>query len=214
MYALRWSLVATVIVALALAVAPSDAASLDTARDVAVAPLSKVRTELGDALAILHDQRMPEAQRRRALQQLAERDLDLNWMARESLGEHWNEITPAQRDEFVRLFTAFIEDAYLTQIQDYVALNIAVGTGRMTQVGYAEVDGTVIQPHEEEMPITFRLERVNNDWIVYDVVVEGVSMVHNYRSQFDRVIRNQGMSGLLSQLRVKQAQLATLLGKP
>jgi len=76
-----------------------------------------------------------------ALLQLAERNLDLQWMARESLGDHWNEITPAERDEFVTLFTVFIEEAYLTRIQDYVELKIDVRKARLLRPNYAEVDG-------------------------------------------------------------------------
>lgn len=190
------------------------AAAFARAAPEAPAPLAKVRTTLGVALAILHDQRMPVEQRRRALLQLAERNLDLAWMARGSLGAHWNELSPAERDEFVSRFSAFIEAAYLTQIQEYVDLNIAVGQGRDTGSDYAEVDATVVQPHEETLPITFKLERRGDDWIVYDVAVEGVSMVENYRAQFNRVIEHQGLAQLLNDLGEKQRGLAALIGKP
>jgi phospholipid transport system substrate-binding protein len=76
------------------------------------------------------------------------------------------------------------------------------------------VDAPVIKPHEDDLPITFMLKRRGNDWIVYDVEVEDVSMVENYRTQFDRVIRQQGLGQLLSDLRAKQKQLAALVGKP
>lgn len=177
-------------------------------------PLSKVRTTLGEALTILHDRQMPVEQRRHALQQLAERNLDLERMARGSLGDHWNEMTPAEHDEFVPLFRAFIEAAYLTQIQDYVELNIDVAKERVASPDYALVDATVIQPHEDDLPITFMLERRDDDWIVYDVEVDDVSMVANYRAQFNRVIKRQGLAQLLDDLRVKQKQLAVLIGKP
>jgi phospholipid transport system substrate-binding protein len=199
---------ASLVIVIVFAAAPSRAAQ-DTQ-----APLAKVKTTLGKALAILRDQQMPVEQRRRALQHLAERNLDLERMARGSLGDHWNEMTPAGRDEFVSLFGAFIEAAYLAQIQDYVELNIDVSKERVASQDYAQVDATVIQPHEETLPITFMLERHADDWIVYDVVVEGVSMVANYRAQFDRVIKRQGLAQLLSELRAKQRQLTDLIGKP
>lgn len=180
----------------------------------ATTPLTKVRTELNDALLILHNQKMSAQERRRALRDLAERDLDFQSMAREALGDHWVETPSSERDEFVKLFTAFIEEIYLAQIQDYVELNITVGAERLPSPGHAEVDGTVRQPHEEVMPITFRLEKHGDDWIVYDIDVEDVSMVHNYRTQFARVIDRQGMPQLLSDLRVKQKKLAALVGEP
>jgi phospholipid transport system substrate-binding protein len=189
------------------------AVSCARAAQEASAPLAKVRATLDATLAILHNQQMPVGQRRRALLQLAERNLDLAQMARESLGAHWNELNPAERDEFVSLFSAFIEAAYLTQIQEYVDLNIAVGQARNIGADYAEVDATVIQPHAETLPITFMLERRGDDWIVYDVAVEGVSMVENYRAQFNRVIEHEGLAQLLDDLREKQKGLAALIGK-
>jgi len=179
----------------------------------ALSPTVKVKTELSEALSILHDRKMPEVQRRLALKRLAESDLDLSWMAQAALGEHWREIDDAERKEFVALFTAFIEEAYLSQIQDYAELNIKIEGTRQPRPDYADVDGIVIQPHEEDMPITFKLERRGNDWLVYDIEVEGVSMVHNYGEQFDRVIRQQGMPQLLKDLRAKQKELARLIGK-
>ena len=178
------------------------------------APLAKVRATLGAALAILHDQQMPVEQRRRSLQQLAERNLDLERMARESLSDHWNELTITERHEFVALFGAFIEAAYLTQIQNYVELNIVVSKERIASPDYALVDATVLQPHKDPLPITFMLERRGQDWMVYDVAVDGVGMVANYRAQFDHVIKRQGLKQLLDDLRAKQKQLAALIGKP
>ncbi len=188
--------------------APSRASQADAA-----APLTKVKTTLQAALAILHNQSMPVEQRRRALQQLAERNLDLQQMARESLSDHWNELNPADRDEFVTLFAAFIEESYLIQVQDYAKLDIAISKARLFSTDYAEVDATVTQPHEEVLPVAFMLERRGNDWSVYDVMVEGISMVHNYRTQFDRVIERQGLQQLLTDLKAKQKQLATLIGR-
>jgi phospholipid transport system substrate-binding protein len=188
--------------------------AVSSARASQEAPLVKVKTTLGGALAILHDQRLPVDQRRRALLQLAERNLDLARMARGALGDHWNELTPPQRDEFVGLFGAFIEAAYLTQIQEYVKLNIAVGKQTVVSSDYATVDATVIQPEEDDLPITFMLERRGDDWLVYDVAVEGVSMVENYRAQFNRVIKRDGLAQLLTDLRAKQRQLMALVAKP
>jgi phospholipid transport system substrate-binding protein len=179
----------------------------------ATSPLSEVKATVSRAVAILHDQQMSVEQRRRELQQLAENRLDLAKMARGSLGDHWDELAPAQRDVFVSLFTAFIEDAYLVQIQDYVKLNIDVTSETITAPGYARVAATVLQPHEDPLPIVFMLERRGDDWIVYDVSVEDVSMVKNYRAQFDHVIKSQGMPQLLSELRQKKDRLAALVGE-
>ena len=181
--------------------------------DAAASPLNEVKATVNRAVTILHDQTISVEQRRRELQQLAEHHLDLAKMARGSLGDHWDQLTPAQRDEYVSLFAAFIEDAYLVQIQDYAKLNIDVTREKFSGPGYAQVFATVLQPHEEPLPIVFMLERNGDEWIVYDVSVEDVSMVENYHAQFDRVIRSQGMPQLLNALRQKKVRLAALVGE-
>jgi phospholipid transport system substrate-binding protein len=202
-----WSRCGASLVLLLLLGAVSSAAPL------AASPLATVKTTLKEALAILHDQQMPVERRRRSLLELAQHNLDFERMGRASLGEHWSEMTAAEQHEFVALFGAFIEAAYLTQIQDYVALNIDVSKEQSISPDYALVDATVIQPHEEPLPITFMLERHGSDWMVYDVAVDSVSMVENYRAQFDRVIKRQGLQQLLDDLRAKQKQLSALIGK-
>jgi phospholipid transport system substrate-binding protein len=176
-------------------------------------PLGQVKTTLNAVLAILHNQKAPLTERRRALLHLAESNLDLATMARGSLGNHWTELTSQQRADFVPLFGSFIEAAYLAQIQEYVNLNIKVGNARAVAADYSEVDATVVQPHEDDLPITFLLERRGDAWLVYDVRVEGVSMVENYRAQFDRVIREQGLPALMNDLRQKRQGLIDLIGQ-
>jgi phospholipid transport system substrate-binding protein len=205
--------VSAFVLLIASVVTPSPARALQAA-EATPTPVTKLRATLAQALLILHDQQMPVAQRRRELLQLAEQNLDLKRMAQGSLGDQWGHLTPNEREEFVGLFAAFIEEAYLVQIQDYVSLNITVSKGQLLNPDNAEVDATVIQPHEEVLPITFMLERRGDDWAIFDVRVEGISMVHNYRTQFGRVIRQQGLPQLMKDLREKQKSLASLIGQP
>jgi phospholipid transport system substrate-binding protein len=177
-------------------------------------PLASVKDSIAQTVAILHNTQMPVDERRRQLHELAARNLDLARMAQESMGNHWYQIEPSQRDEFVKLFDAFIEAAYLERIQDYANLNIDVSSEKLVDADHAEVSATVIEPGEEPTPIIFMMERDGNShWMVYDVMVEGVSMVGNYRAQFDRVIRDRGFDPLMETLRAKQARLAALLGE-
>jgi phospholipid transport system substrate-binding protein len=175
-------------------------------------PLVEVRTTVGQAVAILHNSQLPVEQRRRQLRALAEHRLDLPKMARGSLGQHWNDLTQTECDQFVPLFTAFIEDAYLSQIQNYETLKIDASKETRLDADHVNIAARVIQPGEDILPITFMLERTGDGWMIYDVAVEDVSMVENYRAQFDRVIRNQGMPQLLASLRRKQSQLGALVG--
>ena len=176
-------------------------------------PRGAVTSAIDDAIAILHNTGMPVEQRRRELRALAERNLDLAKMAGEVLGTHWTEMTPVQQQEFVPLFEAFIEAAYLGEIQEYAKLKIAVGAETREGADHARVDATVLQPGEDSIEITFLLERAPRGWLMYDVVFDDIAMVANYRAQFDRVIRNRGLSSLEAELRIKQAKLDAMLGE-
>ena len=176
-------------------------------------PRAAVTSAIDDAIAILHNTGMPVEQRRRELRALAERNLDLAKMAQGALGTHWTEMTPAQQQEFVPLFEAFIEAAYLGEIQEYIKLKIEVGAETPEGADHARVDATVLQPGEDPIEITFMLERAPRGWLMYDVVVDDIGMVENYRAQFDRVIRNRGLSRLEAELRIKQAKLDAMLGE-
>lgn len=184
------------------------------ARADALTPLAAVRGAIDQTVGVLHDQAAPLEERRRDLRQLAESNLDLAQMARVALGPHWEQLSEAQRAEFVPLFAAFIESAYLDQIQDYARLRIDVSTQSLSDPQHARVSATVVQPDEAPLPITFMLERAGNRWLVYDVAVGDISMVGNYRQQFDRVIRSRGVDELMARLKQKQARLTALLGQP
>jgi phospholipid transport system substrate-binding protein len=177
------------------------------------APRGAVTSAIDDAIAILHNTRIPVEQRRRELRSLAERNLDLAKMARDVLGTHWTEMTPAQQQEFVPLFEAFIEAAYLGEIQEYVKLKIDVGSQAFDGADHARVEAEVLQPGEDPIEITFMLERAPQGWLMYDVVVDDIGMVENYRAQFDHVIRTRGLARLEAELRLKQAKLEAMLGQ-
>jgi len=168
---------------------------------------------VAQAVAILRNTAIPPEQRRRQLMKLAESKLDFGRMAQGSLGQHWTELTPAQRDRFVSLFTGFLEAAYLNKIQDYANLDIRVSNkAKLAGGNFARVDASVAQPGSETIPITFMLERRGTAWMVYDVAIENVGMIENYRTQFDRIIRAHGISQLMADLQAKQAQLGAGLG--
>jgi phospholipid transport system substrate-binding protein len=193
---------------LALGSRPVGAAFAD-----AGTPRAAVTSAIDDAIAILHNTGMPVEQRRRELRVLAQQNLDLAKMAEGVLGTRWVEMTPAQQQEFVPLFEAFIEAAYLGEIQEYAKLKIEVGAQTREGADHARVNATVLQPGEDPIDITFMLERAPRGWLMYDVVVDDIGMVENYRAQFDRVIRTRGLSRLEAELRIKQAKLDAMLGE-
>lgn len=177
-------------------------------------PLSNVQTLVDQATHILQIPGLPVEQRRAQLRGLAEQHLDFPVMARSALGAHWQGLSDSQRRDYVQLFTAFIEDAYLNRIQGYVNLKFTFVGQTLNGTDHARVDTYVVQTNGETTRLNFELELKGDEWRIYDVDINGVSMIGNYRIQFERVINDHGFDALISQLGLKQKELANLLGHP
>jgi phospholipid transport system substrate-binding protein len=177
------------------------------------APAMQTTRQLVDrALVILRDPSLTLNEKRRRLRALAEGDFDFPEMARNAMGSRWDGLTTQQRADYSRLFTAFIEDAYLNKIQDYSGQEIQFVNQRMTRPGFAEVDTTVTKPGEEPISLTFLLMRGPKGWEIYDLVIDNLSIIGSYRAQFAHLIDTQGFDQLMVVMRQKQQRLDAELG--
>lgn len=174
--------------------------------------MSQVQNLVDQAIKILQNKSTPVAQRRRQLRDLVQQHFDFDDMARSALGYHWRTLKPAQRQEFTKLFKSFIEDAYLSKIQDYSGQKVQFISENMDGPGYSQVRSRVVQDGKAPIPLNYMLERENNAWKIYDVTVDNISIIANYRNQFNRVINNEGFDKLMVDMRNKQQQLAASLG--
>ena len=177
-------------------------------------PMETVRTMVDHSLAILRDSHTPAPQRRRQLRAVIEPSFDFAQMSRSALGYHWRSLSPSQRAEFTRLFTAFIEDAYLSKIQGYSGQQVIVDRQRSLGQGYVEVDTRIVQQGKAPIPANYLLEQADGGWKIYDVTVDAISITANYRNQFNRVMNERGFDKLMADLKAKQQELASLLGSP
>jgi phospholipid transport system substrate-binding protein len=177
-------------------------------------PLSNVQTLVDQATHILRVPGLPVEQRRAQLRGLAEQHLDFALMARSALGARWQALSDGQRRDYVQLFTAFIEDAYLSRIQGYLNLKFTFVGQTVNGPDHAQVNTYVVQTNGDTTKLNFELERKGEEWRIYDVEIDGISMIGNYRVQFERVIKDQGFDALMSTLDRKQKELASLLGHP
>jgi phospholipid transport system substrate-binding protein len=178
----------------------------------ATTPMGEVKQVIGVALPVLRDKQMPLPQRRRQLRSLLESHFDFPDMARIALGYHWRELNDNQRAEFVRLFTAFIENAYLSKIQDYSGQDVVVTGQNSEGSGFARVRTQVVQQGKQPINVDYLLRQMGNDWKIYDVTVDNISIIANYRNQFNRVINDQGFAKLMGDMRAKQQELQSSLG--
>ena len=121
-------------------------------------------------------------------------------MARRSLGANWRRRTPKEQEEFVRLFSDLLERAYVDTIESYTDEKILY-IGERLDGGYADVNSKIVTTKGDEYSLNYKAHFVGGEWRVYDVIVENVSMVNNYRSQFNRVIINASYEELVRRLR-------------
>jgi len=169
-------------------------------------PLELVKSATDRALAVLRDPKLktPEKHKERVeqLKQVINPIFDYDEMARRTLAAHWRRRSPAEQEEFIRLFRAFLEHVYTNRIDLYEGERFVFGRETIDQ-DYAEVESKVIGGKGEESPVIYRLKRSDGKWKIYDAVVENISLVNNYRSQFDRVISKSSFDELKKMLKEK-----------
>jgi phospholipid transport system substrate-binding protein len=191
---------------LALVIVGVLAGSLALASEALAGPPSdQLRARIDRVVGILEDPALkarPEA-RRTALRGAAGDIFDFTEITRRALGRHWQAATPAEREELTRLLTALLERAYLGRIEQYSGERIVVA-GEAVDGELATVRTKLVTKGDLEIPVDYRLQRVGDRWQAYDVAVEGVSLVANYRAQFNKIIQTSSAQTLVQRLRAKQ----------
>lgn len=165
-------------------------------------PIQVVKRVIGDSLDVLNNSAYSHAQKRQMVKNIVDPHFDYREMAKMSLGSTWNNISAGQRDEFVRLFAELLEASYSDKIVKYAQRVRIDYTGEIPMGNRAEVRTVVVKPNDR-IPLNYRLIRENGTWKVYDVIIEGVSLVSNYRSQFRRIIHRSSYADLVERLRNK-----------
>ena len=171
---------------------------------MAATPTEVAKQVIEKALDILNDPANAGPARKnyrlQMVKQIVDRHFDYREMAKRSLGAAWNKINNGQRDEFVRLFAELLEASYADKIDHYAKRVRIDYTGESLDGEYAEVRTVVVRPNDR-IPLNYRLLNESGTWMVYDVTIEGVSLVSNYRAQFSRIISESSYAGLVKRLR-------------
>ena len=169
-------------------------------------PTDQVRGTVDQVLAVLQDPSLkPESsqkERRDRLRQVIFARFDFAEMARRSLGPEWRRRSPAEQQEFVNLFTDLLQENYIGTIESYNGDKVIYNRELQDQ-NNAEVQTTLTTRSEAAYSINYRLRLVGKDWKVYDVVIENISLVNNYRSQFSRVISRSSYEELVRAMKEK-----------
>jgi phospholipid transport system substrate-binding protein len=170
----------------------------------AAEPGEQVRQTVDNLLAIVKDPGLAgesnKNERRQQLKQLINQRFDFTEMAKRSLGPEWRRRSPAQQKEFVQLFGDLLERTYLDQIESYSREKVRY-LDQLADGPYAKVTTKIVDSKGQEYAVDYRLHNVNGDWKVYDVVIENVSLVNNYRAQFSRALTKSSFQELLDAMR-------------
>lgn len=174
------------------------------------APTDQVRTTVDQALAILKNPRLKSEaktkERRDQLKKIIYSRFDFTEMARRSLGSHWRRRTPEEQREFVRLFTDLLERAYIGRIESYNDEKFVYLRENLDK-NFAEVESRIMTSKGEDFSLNYKVHLVDGEWRIYDIVVENISLVNNYRSQFNRIITNSSYEELIRRMKEKQIEV-------
>ena len=170
-------------------------------------PLDKIRVTVDEVMDIIANQNLDAQQRRTQIRQAVLKRFGFDEMAQRSLAQHWRTLTPQQQKEFVELFTDLLERSYINRIESYRGGRQGVRyTKEDISGGNATVDTEIRSERGEPAAVEYRLLHKDNDWKVYDIIIEGVSLVNNYRTQFNTIIMKDSYAGLMKQMRLKLEQ--------
>ena len=182
--------------------------ALDHAR--AGAPTDQVKSGTDQVLKIIQDPALKGADktpvRRQQLRTVVDQVFDWQETGKRALGRHWQPLTPEQRQEFSSLFADLVERSYVGKIELYSGEKI-IYAGDTIEGDQATVKTKLITKSQTQIPIDYRLQKEGDRWRVYDVLIEGVSLVGNYRTQFNRVIQQTGYDDLVKKMKTKQEEL-------
>jgi phospholipid transport system substrate-binding protein len=172
-------------------------------------PTDQVKQTVDEVIDILKNKELKkpekESERRAAIRKVVGERFDFEEMSKRSLALHWRNRTPDEKKEFVSLFSDLLERAYIRKIEKYTNEKILY-TGERIDGEYAVVDTEIVTRRNVETPIEYRLLKEDGKWAVYDVVIEGVSLINNYRTQFNNIIRDNSYQELVKRIRNKQGE--------
>jgi phospholipid transport system substrate-binding protein len=174
-------------------------------------PTDDLKRTVDEVVRIVADKQMKknEVKRRQELKRAISTIFDYSEMAKRSMGKHWNARTAAEKKHFTELFATLLENSYAGKIESYN--NEKIVYIRETVDGdYSEIKSKVVTAARDEFTLDYRLFKQNGKWMVYDVVIEGVSLVSNYRSQFNKIITANGYDRLVNKLQSKNEELKAL----
>lgn len=175
-------------------------------------PMDQLRGEVAVILKILQSEELKapgkNEERRQRILAVITGMFDFREMARSSLGKNWKNLTPGEQEKFVSLFTSLIEQRYIGKIDAYDNQEVVYKKQRIK--GHKAIIYTAVIDKNLEIPIDYRLKENQGKWLIYDLKIENVSLVANYRRDFDSIMRRENFTGLVDRIS-KQLERSDIL---
>ena len=180
-------------------------------------PTDQLRGATERVLKVLQDPELKPAtkgeERRQQIRAIADEIFDWQETGKRALARHWQGRSPKEQQEFSTLFASLVERSYIGKIEQFSGERV-VYVGDSIEGDQATVRTKLVTKSNTEIPIDYRMQKEGDRWRAYDVVIEGVSLVSNYRTQFNRIIQQSGYGELVNKLRAKQEELQFETGPP
>ena len=171
------------------------------------APTDQLKASVDQVIKVLDDSALKAdpAKRRVAIREAASNTFDFSEAAKRSLGRHWQNLSEADRQEFTGLFTDLLERGYIARIEEYSGEKISY-TGDTSDGDSATVKTRLSSKSGTDIPVDYRMLRKGDRWLVYDVSVEGLSLIGNYRGQFNKIIETSSFQDLVKRMKARSEE--------
>lgn len=177
-----------------------------SAPSLAGEPTEQLRETTNKIVAIVTDPALKAAERagerKRLIREEVDQRFDWEEMSRRALGRHWTKRTYEEKKEFIYLFGKLLERTYMDRVDDYSGERVLF-EGERIDGNFGVVTAKILSRQEKEVPVLYRVKKKSKGWYVYDVSIEGVSLINNYRTQFNTIITRSSYKELIERLKAR-----------
>ena len=168
-------------------------------------PTEEVRSSVEAVIALLKDDQLDREARRDRMREVIDKRFDFRAMSQSTLATNWKKASDVEKQKFIELFAELIQNSYVSKIESYT--NETVEYPNEKKKGRKAVVDTLIITSSAEIPVNYKVYLKDGSWLVYDVIIEGVSLISNYRSSYQEIVKKDGFEGLLAKMEEKIREL-------
>lgn len=167
--------------------------------------INAVRSSVDGILDLLKQDDMDKAARRSAMEVIIDERFDFRAMSQRTLATNWKKASDAEKQEFTDLFSQLIQSSYVGKLEAYTNETVEYVAEKVK--GRKALVETLIKTASADIPLNYKMYSKDGNWLVYDVIIEGVSLISNYRSSYQTIVKNEGFDGLMAKMKAKIEEL-------